>query len=148
MLKWESKESETLLDVEKLQAPFSYKLHIHRDLSAGQAGGETRERVVDLPETFSYLIGLDVKTRKVYADNGRRYLVCRGTTREGRNVAVIWRDTKDWKQTDYERDEQFVKEQNIAANADEIFVNGDSYIPGAQSLDGLFKARMFADVKG
>jgi len=148
MLKWESKNSETLLDVEKLQAPFSYKLHIHRDLSAGQAGGETRERVVDLPETFSYLIGLDVKTRKVYADNGRRYLVCRGTTREGRNVAVIWRDTKDWKQTDYERDEQFVKEQNIAADADEIFVNGDSYIPGAQSLDGLFKARMFADVKG
>jgi adenine-specific DNA-methyltransferase len=148
MLKWESKKSETLLDVEKLQAPFSYKLNIHRDLSAGQAGGETRERVVDLPETFNYLIGLDVKTRKVFADNGRRYLVCRGTTREGRNVAVIWRDTKDWKQTDYERDEQFVKEQNIAANADEIFVNGDSYIPGAQSLDGLFKARMFADVKG
>jgi len=162
MLRWESKQSETLLDVEKLQSPFSYKLHLHRD-------GETRERPVDLPETFNYLIGLEVETRKVY-DSGRggrdvryprekpgdadvpsadtpsacqRYLVYRGATRDGRRVAVIWRETKGWTQADYERDAAFVAEQRITAGADEVYVNGDSYTPRACSLDGVFKARMF-----
>jgi len=141
MLRWESKRSETFLDVEQLQSPFSYKLHIHRD-------GETREQPVDLPETFNYLLGLDVHTRKVYHNNGRRYLVYRGTTRDGRTVAVIWRETAGWEQEDYERDREFVAAQKMAEGADEVYVNGDSLIPGARSLDGLFKARMFAEVEG
>ncbi|GLW60405.1 hypothetical protein Hthe01_07540 [Hydrogenophilus thermoluteolus] len=136
MLKWESKKSETFLDVEKLQAPFSYKLRIHRS-------GETREQPVDLPETFAYLIGLDVEKRQVLHDGGRRYLVHRGTTRDGRRVAVIWRETQGWTQADYERDARFVAEQGLTKGADEVFVNGDSYIEGARSLDGLFKARLF-----
>jgi len=136
MLRWESKKSETLLDVEQLQAPFSYKLRIHRD-------GETREQSVDLPETFAYLIGLDVGKRQVLYDSERRYLVHRGTTCDGRRVVVIWRETQDWKQADCERDAAFVAEHKLAEGADEVFVNGDSYIPGARSLDGLFKARLF-----
>lgn len=136
MLKWEARRSETLLDVEKLQTPFSYQLHLHRD-------GETRLQPVDLPETFNYLLGLDVETRKVYNDNGRRYLALRGVMRNGRKVVVIWRDTQGWTQADYERDAAFVAEQNLTDGADEIFVNGDSCIPGAQSLDGVFKARLF-----
>lgn len=136
MLKWESKKSETLLDVEKLQSPFSYKLRIHRD-------GETREQSVDLPETFNYLLGLDVATRQVFYDGERRYLVYRGITREGRKAAVIWRETKDWQKEDYERDAAFVAEHQLAEGMDEVFVNGDSFIPGARSLDGVFKARLF-----
>jgi len=141
MLKWESKKSETLLDVEKLQSPFSYKLHIHRD-------GEIRIQPVDLPETFNYLLGLDVQTRRVYQDGDRRYLVYRGITRRGRKVAVIWRETKDWTKADYERDAQFVTEKGMTEGVDEVFVNGESYIPAAQSLDGMFKAKMFALVEG
>ena len=136
MLRWESCTSETFLDVGKLQAPFSYKLRIHRD-------GETREQPVDLPETFAYLIGLDVETRKVYHDDDRRYLVHRGTTRDGRRVVVIWRETKDWTKEDYARDAAFVSEHGLTEGADEVFTNGDSFIPGGRSLDGLFKARLF-----
>lgn len=44
---------------------------------------------------------------------------------------------------DYERDAAFVAEHKLTDGADDIFVNGDSCIPGAQSLDGLFKARLF-----
>ncbi len=137
MLKWETRKSETLLDVKQLQTPFSYKLRIHRD-------GETREQPVDLAETFNYLIGLDVETRQVKYDGNRRYLVYRGVTREGRKVAVIWRETKSWTQADYERDAAFVVGQQMTAGADDVYVNGDSYIPGAQALDGVFKARIFA----
>jgi adenine-specific DNA-methyltransferase len=142
MLRWETRHSETLLNVEQLQAPFSYKLRLHRD-------GETRERTVDLPETFAYLLGLDVQTRRVYDDEGRRYLVYRGTLRNSCTVAVIWRDTKDWKEKekDYRRERDFVEKQKLVEGADKIYTNGDSIIPGACSLDGLFKARMFAPVE-
>lgn len=136
MLTWEGKKSETFLDLEKLQSPFSYKLRLHRD-------GETREQPVDLPETFNYLIGLDVETRRVEYDGDRRYLTYRGTTRDGRKVAVIWRETKAWTPGDYERDMLFVAKQRLAEGTDEVYVNGDSFIPGARPLDGLFKAQMF-----
>jgi len=40
-----------------------------------------------------------------------------------------------------------VAEQKLAEGADEIFVNGDSFIPGARALEPIFKARMFAPVE-
>jgi adenine-specific DNA-methyltransferase len=139
MLKWETRASETLLNVEKLGRPFHYKLHIHAD-------GQTRERPVDIPETFNYLLGLHVQTRCVYDDGGRRYLVYRGRI-DHRNIAVIWRETEGWQKADHERDKLFVAEQKLAEGADEVFVNGDSFIPGARALEPIFKARMFAPVE-
>ena len=38
-------------------------------------------------------------------------------------------------------------EQKLTEGMDEVFVNGDSYIPGARALEPLFKARMFAPVE-
>jgi adenine-specific DNA-methyltransferase len=158
MLKWEAKHSETMLNVEKLARPFSYKLHIHADLSAcnAQAGGQTREKVADIPETFNYLLGLHVQTRRVYEDDGpacaeasagrRRYLVYRGRI-DHRQIVVIWRETEGWQKADLERDKKFVAEQNLTEGADEVFVNGDSFIPNAKALEPLFKARMFAEVQ-
>ncbi|MDW7967711.1 MAG: DNA methyltransferase [Thermoanaerobaculum sp.] len=140
MLRWETRRSETLLDVEKLQTPFSYKLRLHRD-------GETRERAVDLPETFNYRLGLDVQTRKTLDDNGRRYLVYRGNLRNARSVVVIWRETQGWTEEDYKHDRNFVAAHKLTEGVDEVFVNGDSFIPGAHALDALFKERMFAGVE-
>jgi len=40
-----------------------------------------------------------------------------------------------------------VAKHNLAADVDEIYVNGDSRIPGARSLDPIFKERMFAGVE-
>jgi len=139
MLKWETKHSETMLNIEKLARPFTYKLHIHVD-------GQTREKVADIPETFNYLLGLHVQTRRVYDDDGRRYLVYRGLI-DHRQIAVIWRETEGWQKTDLERDKKFVAEQNLTEGADEVFVNGDSFIPNAKALEPLFKARMFAEVQ-
>jgi adenine-specific DNA-methyltransferase len=141
MLQWETRESETLLNVEKLAKPFSYRLQLHGE------GGETRLQAVDLPETFAYLLGLSVEKRQVYSDHGRRYLVYRGTTREGRRAAVIWRETEGWTAEDYSRDRDFVAENNLTEGADDIYVNGDSYIREAQALEKLFKERMFAPLE-
>lgn len=72
-----------------------------------------------------------------------RYLVYRGTTREGRRVVVIWRETAGWTEDDYRRDRDFIADNHLTDGADEIFVNGDSLIPGAQALETVFKAKMF-----
>jgi len=147
MLRWETRKSETLLNVEKLAKPFSYQLRIHGDLSVAQTNGETCVHSVDLPETFAYLLGLLVEKRQVFNDNGRRYLVHRGVTRDGRKTAVIWRETEGWVVDDYKRDKNFVAENKMIEGMDDVYVNGDSYIPGAQALDKLFKELMFAPVE-
>ena len=64
----------------------------------------------------------------------------------GHVATVIWRDCSGWTKEDFVRDKLFVAEHKLTEGADEIFVNGDSVIPGARSLDGVFKARMFAPV--
>lgn len=139
MLKWETRRSETLLNIEKLDRPFNYTLIVAK-------GGESVEKAVDIPETFNYLLGLHVATRKVYDDGGRRYLVFRGRI-DHRQVAVIWRDTHGWEKKDLERDKQFVVERKLTEGADKVFVNGDSFIPNARALEPVFKARMFAPVE-
>jgi adenine-specific DNA-methyltransferase len=139
MLQWETRKSETLLNVEQLAKPFSYKLTVAK-------GDDTIEKVVDLPETFNYLLGLHVSTRKVYDDDGRRYLVYHGRI-DHRRIAVIWRETEGWKKKDLERDKKFVAEQKLTEGVDEVFVNGDSFIPNAKALEPVFKARMFSTVK-
>jgi adenine-specific DNA-methyltransferase len=141
MLQWETRKSETLLNVEKISKPFDYCLHIYRD-------GETRVQKVDLPETFNYLIGLDVAKRQVLDNNGRYYLIYSGATREGKSTVVIWRETAGWTEEDYKRDRDFVAKHKFTEGADVIYVNGDSLIPGAQALEGVFKAKMFAGVEG
>ena len=141
MLKWETKGSETLLNAAKLASPFSYRVMVH-------VNGERKERTVDAAETFNCLLGLNVRHRKVCYDNGRRYLVYRGEMRERpeHTVAVIWRKTEGWTDTDFARDRDFVVLENLAADAETVYVNGDSAIAGARPIEPLFKARMFASV--
>ena len=141
MLKWETKDSETLLNPSKLATPFDYKLRVHKN-------GNTVERRIDVAETFNYLLGLKVRTRRVYMDGDRRYLVFRGETRErpGRSAVVIWRDTVDWVEDDLKRDREFVAENGITEGVDTIYVNGMSSIVGGKPVEPLFKERMFAGV--
>ena len=141
MLQWETKDSATLLNVAKIASPFTYRLRV-------QTNGETQERTADIPETFNYLLGLNVRTRRVYEDEGRRYVVYRGETRDapGREVAVIWRKTEGWERADFDRDRQFIADQGLADGVAVVYVNGDSCIPGAIAIEPMFKARMFAEV--
>ena len=141
LLRWETKDSETLLNVAKLTNPFTYRLRVH-------VNGERKERTVDLPETFNYLIGLNVRTRRAYDDGERRYLVYRGETRANpsQTVAIIWRATQGWSEKDFVQDRDFVATNNLRDGTDVVYVNGDSCIPCTKPIEPVFKARMFAGV--
>ena len=136
MLQWETRDSATLLNIEQLSRPFDYQLATH----ANGNGGTAR---ADVAETFNYLVGLRVRTRRVYYDDDRKYLVYRGTA-DGQEIVVMWRETAGWAPADYRRDQQFVVAEKIAEGADTVYVNGVSFLAGAKALEPLFKERMFA----
>ena len=74
------------------------------------------------------------------------YLVYRGMLRDGSAAVVIWRDIAGWGKEDYDRDAAFAARHKLTEGADEIYVNGDSCIPGTRSSDPIFKECMFAMV--
>lgn len=152
MLDFETSGSETLLNTDELVAPFDYKLEIRE-------GDELKVKPVDLPETFNFLIGLRVRTRRVHwrevKKRGKKaekikYLVLRGCTNPHatggeREVVVIWRTTQGWTKEDYTADREFIDALDLTKDADEVFYNDDSFLrhPNSKSLDPIFKRRMF-----
>ena len=89
MLQWETRDSATLLNIEQLSRPFDYQLATH----ANGNGGTAR---ADVAETFNYLLGLRVRTRKVYYDDDRKYLVVYSRNGGREEIVVIWRETAGW----------------------------------------------------
>ena len=140
-LEWESRGCATRLSESGLDSPFSYGLELLGD------GEKTRTESADLPETFAYLAGLRVRTRRIVMDGERRYLVQRGLC-GGRETAVIWRDTADWQQADYDREAEFIKKSGIVEGAGWILVNGNSSLPQAESLNPMFGDAMFSAEEG
>ncbi|RKU16567.1 site-specific DNA-methyltransferase [Candidatus Poribacteria bacterium] len=136
MLQRDTKESPTFLSIAEFQHPSSYQLNIANGL-------QTQIQTVDLPETFNYLIGISVKTRQCLYDDDRCYLVYRGTV--GRKTfVIIWRETEGWQPPDWEQDYRFIQAHKFTEGADKIYVNTDSIVPEAESLDPLFKRLMFS----
>ncbi|MCY3551165.1 MAG: DNA methyltransferase [Candidatus Poribacteria bacterium] len=137
MLESDTRESPTSLNISKLENPFSYQLKIVKDM-------RTQTQSIDLPETFNYLLGLSVQTRRCLYDDDRRYLAYKGTV-EQKPIVIIWRETEGWNEQDWERDYNFIEERELTKDADKVYVNTNSIIPEAESLDPHFKRLMFSE---
>ena len=131
----ETRESPTFLNITELQNPFSYQLKIVDGL-------QVQTQSVDLPETFNYLLGLSVQTRQCFYDDEKRYLIYHGAVGQ-KTVVIIWRETQGWDKQDWEQDYRFIEENKLTEGASEIYVNTDSIVPRAKSIDPLFKRLMF-----
>ncbi|MFQ3580826.1 MAG: DNA methyltransferase [Chloracidobacterium sp.] len=133
MLDVESRGSASLLDLERFDEPFNYKL----DIATGTVG-ETKPTVVDLVETFNYLIGLRVKT----VDHIRGVRVVTGTNPQGERVLILWRNTKDMGND--KLDEWFRKQSYNTQDQefDVIYVNGDNNLENLRKPDQTWKVRL------
>ncbi len=140
----ETRESDSLLNIDKFEDPFNYTLQIRHD-------NELKTTKVDLVETFNYLIGLYVKQLEVI----RGFKVIRGRLRTGEKTLVIWRNTKE--KSNKELDTFFLKQGYNTQDFefDKIFVNGDNNLENLKVAEDKwkvslieedFKKRMF-DVK-
>ncbi len=121
-LDYETRESPYLLNIEHLKNPFSYKLKVNLE-----EAGEPKEIVVDIPETFNYLLGLRVKKMKV-RNNGRKYLFTLGE-KEGKEIAIVWREYEEkWDDEDFRKDKEFIINELQDWAPQIVYVNGQSVL--------------------
>jgi adenine-specific DNA-methyltransferase len=131
-LSYETRENPGLLNIEQLKTPFSYKLKVNLE-----EVGEPQEMVIDIPETFNYLLGLKVKKVKTRT-NGRKYLFILGE-KEGKDVAIVWRNYEDkWSKDDFKKDKEFIIKELISWTPHIVYVNGQSVLtprPGKHTVE-------------
>jgi len=161
MLDFETQGSPSLLNLKQFQDPFNYKLKV-------QEGDEIRERVVDLVETFNYLLGIHVKKMRQFQDNGRLYRAVLGE-KHGKRIVIVWRPLKgligdpgDAQRNQdskgdtpaLRRDRQFIQCIVLPAllgkgmEPDRLLVNGICYVPEAEPIEPEFKRLMWRENQG
>ncbi len=133
-LRNETRESPIRLSNERFKTPFSYYIKVLN-------GGKEKEEVVDVVETFNYLIGIKVETIWTLFDDQRKYQIVKGRL-ENRRVLIIWRDLTG---IDLKRDKEFIENSIIKNESFEIIlVNGESYIRNSRPIEPEFKRLMGA----
>lgn len=130
MLDLESKES--LIRIKDFANPFNYKLKIIEE-------NETKEKSVDLIETFNYLLGFNTETLDYDSEKGVLYL--EGKNNADEKILIIWRDLaklnnealNEWFSKRYSS-----KELEHAA----IYVNGDNNLENLKLSEDRWKLRL------
>jgi len=122
-LDFETRESPYLLNIDGLKNPFAYKLKVNLS-----EVGEPQEVVVDIPETFNYLLGLKVKKVKTRTreDNNKKYLFILGE-KGGKDIAIVWREYDEgWSDEDFKKDKEFIIEELSSWSPNIVYINGQS----------------------
>ncbi|MEO8600491.1 MAG: site-specific DNA-methyltransferase, partial [bacterium] len=112
----------SLLSVEQFNKPFDCKLKVAVD-----SAGAYEECIIDLVETFNYLIGLRVKHIDMQLDIG--FVSVIGWLPTGEKTLVLWRDVA---QMDYESLSRLCDKLAINPADSEfeiVYINGDHNIP-------------------
>jgi len=145
MLDYETEGSPSLLNIDLMEDPFNYKLKVNL-----KEVGEPKEEIVDLVETFNYLIGLKVDKYKFKELNGKKYVFVFGE-KEFRKVVVIWRNIKGFTEEDYKRDREFIREELKDENVEVVYLNGQGFLEKElnersielKNIEAEFKRRLF-----
>lgn len=137
MLPHDTRESETLLAPDAFTRPFDYTLRIQHGMES------PTDRPVDLESTFNYLLGLSVRSRRVYEHQDRRYVVVTGSVESDQSiqdVMVVWRDVDD---LDLDAEKEWAAGNLPEGPFDAVYVNGPSHIHGkAEPIEIPFRERM------
>ena len=149
MLDVESRDS--LLNTQHFTKPFDYQLNI-----ATTSAGAYEAKIIDLVETFNYLIGLRVSEINDKRENG--LVTVQGTNASGEKTLVIWRDCEKY---DYDRLNDYLNRHKInpqESEFDVVYINGDHNVVTAwedsdgglktlkvRSIESEFLARMFGE---
>ena len=114
--------------------PFTYTLSVVRD-------GVRRGSPVDLPETFNYLIGLRVESRR-RIDN---VLAITGTDAEGRKCLILWRNLNE---TNAEAlDAWFDRHRGQFGEAlNLIYANGDHTLSAKRRQEDTWKTEVIESI--
>ena len=120
MLDMESRDS--LLSTDDFRKPFDYRLNI-----ASDSAGAYTPQVIDLVETFNYLLGLRVESIEDRR-HAEGYVFVEGYL-NGELVLLLWRDCERW---DYDGLQRLLAKKKIKPQESEfaeIYINGDHTLP-------------------
>lgn len=141
MLDFET-EGASLLEPVNLKQPFDYELEIEEN------GTSRKPTTVDLVETFHYLLGAKVHEFETLEHQDRQYVVTRcsvETENAVDTVLTVWRDADE---LELEQERDWFTEQFETDQFDRIYINSESFVPGAEPTEVTFKKRMEADHDG
>lgn len=150
----------SILNLALFKTPFNYKMKINEN-------NETKDKAVDLVETFNYLLGLAVVRQSVIAyfkaelddegsydgavrlvkdiDGEYAFKQIEGILPEGRRALIIWRTvTDDLIASNAALDAYFAKHRLNPADRefDIIYVNGDNNLENMKAEDEGWKVNM------
>ncbi|KKZ54806.1 site-specific DNA-methyltransferase [Haemophilus haemolyticus] len=142
---------DSLLNTQHFTKPFDYQLNI-----ATTSAGAYEAKIIDLVETFNYLIGLRVSEINDKRENG--LVMVQGTNTSGEKTLVIWRDCEKY---DYDKLNHYLDSRDINpqdSEFDVVYINGDHNVVTAwedsdgglktlkvRSIESEFLARMFGE---
>jgi adenine-specific DNA-methyltransferase len=137
MLDFES-EGASLMEPTSFEQPFDHELDIERN-------GVGRESVaVDLIETFHYLLGADVHQFETYEHQNRQYVVTECSVKRENSVdsvLTVWRNARDLA---LEEERDWVADELEREQFNQMYINSESAVPGAEPVEVTFKTRMEA----
>jgi adenine-specific DNA-methyltransferase len=158
MLNVETKDS--LLKIDCFKTPFEYKLKINEN-------NETKEKIIDLTETFNYLIGLTVLRQSAIAyfnaspddkgeyegavrleknDNGKyAFKQVEGRLPDGRKALIIWRNMPGNPVEDNAALDAYFEKNRINPQDrefDVIYVNGDNNLENLKTENETWKVQL------
>lgn len=141
---FEAESRSALWNVTQFENPFDVRLRLLRQ-------NEEREQVIDVVETFNYLLGLVVE--KTWQADGFR--VVEGKTLKDERILIVWRNCHEKTAEDlnrfFERMDFKVQDREYA----KIYVNGEHTLPNTLDetnapkvvqIEGEFRKRMFERV--
>lgn len=137
MLDLESRDH--LFDIDIFRNPFSYALNVTQN-------NEQVPTVVDLVETFNYLIGLYVQRMQRVKDDKRDIKLVEGKTREGKNTLVIWRNLEITSNEETQKVFRKIYDGVRSAEFDQIYINGDHHFENLRIGDDNFKIKLIEEV--
>lgn len=162
MFPYEARDS--MLSLSRFNEPFKYKLKVNEN-------NETKDKLIDICETFNYLIGLSVSRQSAAAtfsaapdpkgeyenavklersDSGEYgFKQIEGRLPDGRRALVIWRTvTQDLLQSNAALDAYFTKHRINPADRefDLIYVNGDNNLENLRLDAESWKVRRIEPV--
>ena len=167
MLDVETRNSQSLLNVQAFTDPTAYKLKVKRPGS-----DESTVVNVDLLETFNWLLGLSVRhiaaaqtfsatferdsEKRLQLKNRLRqdaegpywFRTVTGSTPDGSRTLVIWRKLSDEQEKDNLVLEEWFTRQDYSSRDNEfdlIYVNGSNNLENLKSSDELWKVRLIEE---
>lgn len=126
--------SSSLLDLSKFEDPFRLEMSLSR-------GDTANDVMVDMVETFNYLLGLTVASIRV--KNGIHEVI--GTTPQGDSALILWRNVKE---IDNEKLDEWFRKQAYNTRDREfdlIYVNGDNNLENLRRSDETWKVRLIEE---